>query len=304
MKKKVIKIVFLFFVVILSFVYSVKWLDSININLDSETIDLLISNSNNLNRENLIINFIVRSITDDKYNPVSVILNKYSINTEKVSVNNDISLKEPLLEVPSVKEEPIIYIYNTHQTEKYSSDSSLNINYSVLDASFLLQEELKKMGISSIVENGSIKDILDTNNWNYASSYRVSRMYLENARKNNPSLKYFIDLHRDSVSKEISTVSINGKTYARTMFLLGLENDNHKSNRIVLNELEDWLDTNYPGLSRGIYEKGGAGVNGVYNQDFSSNCILIEVGGHYNTLEEVNNTIEVIALMINWYLGK
>ena len=304
MKKKVIKIVFLFFVVILSFVYSVKWLDSININLDSETLDLLISNSNNLNRENLIINFIVRSITDDKYNPVSVILNKYSINTEKVSVNNDISLKEPLLEVPSVKEEPIIYIYNTHQTEKYSSDSSLNINYSVLDASFLLQEELKKMGISSIVENGSIKDILDTNNWNYASSYRVSRMYLENARKNNPSLKYFIDLHRDSVSKEISTVSINGKTYARTMFLLGLENDNHKSNRIVLNELEDWLDTNYPGLSRGIYEKGGAGVNGVYNQDFSSNCILIEVGGHYNTLEEVNNTIEVIALMINWYLGK
>jgi len=304
MKKKVIKIVFLFFVVILSFVYSVKWLDSININLDSETIDLLISNSNNLNRENLIINFIVRSITDDKYNPVSVILNKYSINTEKVSVNNDISLKEPLLEVPSVKENPIIYIYNTHQTEKYSSDSSLNINYSVLDASFLLQEELKKMGISSIVENGSIKDILDTNNWNYASSYRVSRMYLENARKNNPSLKYFIDLHRDSVSKEISTVSINGKTYARTMFLLGLENDNHKSNRIVLNELEDWLDTNYPGLSRGIYEKGGAGVNGVYNQDFSSNCILIEVGGHYNTLEEVNNTIEVIALMINWYLGK
>ena len=46
----------------------------------------------------------------------------------------------------------------------------------------------------------------------------------------------------------------------------------------------------YPGLSKGIYKKGGPGVNGVYNQDFSPYTILIEIGGYENTTNEVLNT--------------
>ena len=42
-------------------------------------------------------------------------------------------------------------------------------------------------------------------------------------------------------------------------------------------------------------KKTGANVNGVYNQDLSPNCILIEVGGVDNTIEEVNNTMDAIA---------
>ncbi len=286
---------------ILSFVFTIRWLDDINIKLDESTLDKLIANSSNLNSENKIINSIVKGITDTTYlDPVAIILKKYS-SDDSMNTEN----KEPLENVSSSQDnKPLIYIYNTHQTEKYASTSEININYSVLDASYLLQEKLKEYNINSIVETASIKDVLDTNNWNYASSYKVSRMYLEKARKTTPSLKYFIDLHRDSVSKTISTVEINGKKYARTMFLLGLENINYQENAKVLNILETWLNNNYPGLSRGIYEKKGSGVNGIYNQDFSTNCILIEVGGEYNTTEEVSNTIEVIAKMLNEYMGE
>ena len=129
-------------------------------------------------------------------------------------------------------------------------------------------------------------------------------MYLENAKKNIPSLKYFIDLHRDSVNKKISTVEINGKSYARILFVLGLENINYSENKKVMEFMENFLNTNYYGISRGIFEREGPGVNGVYNQDFSTNCVLIEVGGEYNTTEEVANTIEVIAEMINAYIGE
>lgn len=305
MKKVIIKILFICTLLIGSFVYTIKWLDSININLDSKTLDILISNSNNQSGENLIINTIVHSITKNNYlNPVTVILNKYSTNTNNNINHVDNTNNEDETEVIApIEEAPLIYIYNTHQTEKYSSTQPVNVSFSVLDASYLLQKELKKYNISSIVENGSIKDILSTNNWNYASSYKVSRMYLESAKKNNASLKYFIDLHRDSVNKKISTVTINGKSYARTMFLLGLENSNYSNNEKVLNDLENWLDKNYPGLSRGIYKKEGPGVNGVYNQDFSSNCILIEIGGQENTTEEVTNTVEVIARMLYEYIG-
>lgn len=301
MKKKGIKIIFICIVLVLTFIFTIQWLDDINIKLDHEVLERLIASSSNLNNENKVINSIVKTITSNSYiDPVAIILKKYS--SDDVSVGS--ILDKPPDEVVRPSNKPLIYIYNTHQTEKYISNNDININYSVLDASYLLQEKLKSYNISSIVESGSIKDILDTNNWNYASSYKVSRMYLENARKNNSSLKYFVDLHRDSVSKSISTVSINGKSYARTMFVLGLENDNYKENQKFLQILENWLNKNYPGLSRGIFEREGPGVNGVYNQDFSSNCILIELGGEYNTVEEVANTIDVIAKMLYEYIGE
>ena len=78
MKKVIIKIFFLSTILIISFIYTIKWLDKININLDSNTLDILIANSNNKNKENLIINTIVQSITKNDYlNPVTIMLNKY-----------------------------------------------------------------------------------------------------------------------------------------------------------------------------------------------------------------------------------
>ena len=51
-------------------------------------------------------------------------------------------------------------------------------------------------------------------------------------------------------------------------------------------------------------EKKGVGVNGIYNQDFNKNIILIEVGGQYNYIEEVNNTLKIISQVIYEYLNE
>lgn len=278
-------------VTIVTFIFTIKWLDSYSIHLDEDTLDILLEESNNIDYQNRFINYTVKLLTNSKYlNPVEYVINKYDKDNDVPVISEKVNNK------------PIIYIYNTHENEKYSSGKEINIKYSVKDASNYLKEKLRKYNIESIVENGSITDVLNTNNWNYASSYKVSRMYLEKAKKDYSDLKYYVDIHRDSVSKKISTISINGKNYARTMFLLGLENTNYKSNQVFMEKLEKWLNINYPGLSRGIYEKKGKGVNGVYNQDFSSNCILIEVGGEENTYEEVTNTMDVIAQMFYEYM--
>ena len=50
------------------------------------------------------------------------------------------------------------------------------------------------------------------------------------------------------------------------------------------------INEKYPNLSKGIYQKEGPGVNGVYNQDFSPFTILVEMGGPENTIDEVLNT--------------
>ncbi len=291
MKKRIIKIIIFLIVIILSFVITLKYLSSINIVLDEELIDILLEESENTNFENRLVNNLVKQITSSKYiNPVGYVLNTYDVdNTTPV-----------VLETKEIK--PTVYIYNTHENEKYSSTKEININYSVKDASRYLKEKLKTYNIYSIVEEGSITDVLNTNNWNYASSYKVSRMYLDKAQKNNKDLVFYVDIHRDSVSKSISTIKIDEKKYARTMFLLGLENPNYKENQVVMESLETWLNINYKGLSRGIYKKQGKGVNGVYNQDFSPNCILIEVGGEENTYDEVVNTMDVIAEMLYEYM--
>ena len=88
------------------------------------------------------------------------------------------------------------------------------------------------------------------------------------------------------------------------MFLVGLEHKNYQKNLELATRLDELIRQFDSTLSRGIYQKEGPGVNGIYNQDFSSKAILIELGGQYNTIEEVANTIEVIARVLKDYLGE
>ncbi len=193
---------------------------------------------------------------------------------------------------------PTIYIYQTHTNEEYKENELIQVG--VKTASYLLNDELQKLGLLSFVEPENTISILTKRNLLYKDSYKISRELMEKRYLENPSLEYFIDIHRDSVKKSITTATINEKKYAKVMFLLGLENKNYLENKKVITKLNDYINKNYPGLSRGIYEKKGAGVNGIYNQDFSPNCLLIEVGGYENNLEEVNNTIKVLAEVIHY----
>lgn len=231
-------------------------------------------------------------------NQISKSILKSPLDIENISlVNNEEEVKS---------NEPLIYIYNTHDEEAYYNSylNPYNIVPNVKLASYYFQERLKDLGIESVVEKRKIKDVLEENGWNYRYSYNASRVYLEEVSKNNPSIKYFIDLHRDSVGKDKTTTTINGKSYARVMFLVGLEHENYQKNLDLVTRLNELISQFDSTLSRGIYQKEGPGVNGIYNQDFSSKAILIEVGGQYNTIEEVANTIEVIARVLKDYLGE
>ena len=117
-----------------------------------------------------------------------------------------------------------------------------------------------------------------------------------------PSLSYFIDIHRDSITKEYSTVNLGDKSYAKMMLVVGKDHSSWQENYNTAVNLNNIILSRYPGLSRGVLEKSGVNVNGVYNQDVSGNCILIELGGVDNTIEEVNNTLDVIAEVLKIYI--
>ena len=230
---------------------------------------------------------------------------KYSFGIEKFDSGIINTLEVPVIkEKEDNKELPKVYIYNTHQTESYKSslNESFNVKNTVYTASYILKEYLSELGINAIVEDNSITDILNTNGWKYGASYKASRILLEQAKKDNPSLVFFIDLHRDSSSYEKTITEIDGEKYARLLFVVGLEHDNYQVNLDLATKLNNILKKYNASLSRGIMKKQGKGVNGKYNQDFDSNTILIEVGGQYNTIDEVNRSLKVFSRVLWTYL--
>ena len=204
----------------------------------------------------------------------------------------------------SKSKKPIVYIYNTHQTEAYNKDiaTAYNISPTVLTVSYMLRERLEKLGVSSIVETNKISDVLNNHNWIYKDSYKASRILLERAYEENPSLKVFIDVHRDSAIYSNTTYQDSDKTYAKLLLVVGLDYDGYEANLNNAIKLGNIIKSNNENIYRGIYKKSGSGVNGIYNQDFKENTFLVEVGGQYNSIEEVKNAVDILAICINEYL--
>jgi len=227
-------------------------------------------------------------------------------NNDELEDINKLKAISSYIDDPNKKEikEPLIYLYNSHQLENYNSDNLMvyGISPNVLMASYLLKEKLNEKGIPSIVETTNLTEFIELNKWPYYESYRASRIFLLDKIATYPTLKYFIDIHRDSVNKKESTITINGKDYAKILFVIGLDHSNHQANYEVTNNLNKLIDNYYPGLSRGIYKKTGPDVNGIYNQDINPNVILIELGGVDNNIYEVLNTINALTEVITKYV--
>ncbi len=200
---------------------------------------------------------------------------------------------------------PIIYLYNTHQGEEYYQEKTFDyqVTPTVMLAAYKLREELNKKGLNTIVETNPISEVLKINNWNYASSYKASRLLMEDAKEKNPTLKYYIDLHRDAISYENSILTVENKTYAKILFVIGTDHDHYEENLKFATMLDEKLNAKVKGISRGIIKKGGKGVNGIYNQDFSSETLLFEIGGEYNKMNEVSNTLCILAEVLKEWIG-
>ena len=232
---------------------------------------------------NNVINKIINKVKKE-YSPVNLLsTNYYELVSEK---------KEQEQKEKKVNNLPIIYIYNSHQEEEYASNSFIEseIRPTVMMSSYIMKDVFDKNKLYTLVEERRIKEILNNNNWKYYKSYTASRIYLDDAKNNNQALKYFIDVHRDSLGRDKTTIEIDNKSYAKIIFLIGLDNSKYEENLEFTTRINDKMNELYPDLSKGIYKKGGSGVNGIYNQDNSKYTILVEIGGFENNTTEVLNS--------------
>lgn len=199
--------------------------------------------------------------------------------------------------------EEVMYIYFSHTRESYlpllkgvtDINSAFHSKANVTLVGEKLKKSLEAKGIGTKVDKTDVNAILNKKGLQYGSSYSQSRSLVQEVMANDKNIKYFIDVHRDSQRKKVTTISINGKAYARLCFIIGGENPNYEQNLKLAEEMHKKISEKYPGLSRGVFEKRGAGTNGKFNQDLSGNAMLVEAGGVDNTMDELNASMEVLA---------
>ena len=276
-KKKNLKIIkFIFIIIIIYFSFNLTY----KLIYKSKAIDMI----------NQFLN---------KYqNPDFILKNNFNlVKQEDIVVDNLVPDENKENEI---SKDVLVYIYSTHETESYSDKylEVYNIKPTVKTISYILSDYLKDYGINSLVETGSVSDILRKNSWSYKYSYEASKELIKDKINNNPTFKLIIDLHRDSSPLNATLLEYNNLKYAKILFVVGLEHDNYEANLNVANKLNDLLTNEVPGISRGISKKSGTGVNGIYNQDLSEKSVLIEIGGQYNEIEELNNSLKVLAKVI------
>ncbi len=238
--------------------------------------------------------------------PLELLLKEKEAVVQNVKEKTPKKVPKPIVTTNGKK---VVYIYNTHTHESYlphlkdvkNPSLAQNSKVNVVNVSEHLASALESQGIGSRIEKTDFISYMTKNGINYARAYDTSRKSIVTAMKNNRDLTYFIDIHRDSNRRNVTTTKIKGESYARISFIIGGENVHYKKNLELATTLRNMLEKKYPGLVRGVFEKKGSNTNGKFNQDISENAMLIEFGGVDNNLEELYRTSDAIADIFSAY---
>lgn len=206
---------------------------------------------------------------------------------------------------------PLVYIYHTHNRESYFPEldvqkekrTAVSETKNVTLVGKRLSKALNDMQINAIHDNSDIFGVLEKYNKQYTEAYLFSGYYLKKALEDNDSIQMVFDIHRDSSSRSDSTIEINGKSYAKIQFIVSKISINYEQNKQFAVQLHEQLEQRYPGLSRGVIEKGERPAN-TYNQDLHGNSLLLNIGGSENNLEETYRTADIFAEVIKDTLKK
>jgi stage II sporulation protein P len=196
-----------------------------------------------------------------------------------------------------------VHLYFTHTRESYlpylegvtNPDSAMHSEVNVTKVGDMVKKHLEGLGIGTTIDKTDVIQTLNNKGLDYWAAYQESRPLVQAAMTSNKDLLYLVDIHRDSQRRTITTGTINGKSYAKLAFVVGEEHPNYEQNLKVATELHKLLEANYKGISRGVIAKKGSGTNGKFNQDLSSNAMLLEFGGVDNTFEELERSAQAFA---------
>lgn len=191
---------------------------------------------------------------------------------------------------------PQILIYHTHGSEAYTQTEENRYiesdSYRTIDC----ERNVVRVGeeMAQVFRAQGFEVIHDTTLYDYpaySGAYERSRAGVEGWLAQYPSIRFILDVHRDAL------ISQDGAAYklvaqegeqkvAQVMFVVGssdgsTDHPNWRENLGLAIHLQSSLTQRYDELARPITLRSSR-----FNQHLSTGSLLVEVGGHGNTLEE------------------
>lgn len=228
---------------------------------------------------------------------------KNATDLSKTDIEKIISEKSDL-KIDKNSDKPQVLLYHTHTSESYEK---FDLGYYDPSADTRTFDESRNViavgnSIATQLNNAGINTLHDTtiHDKQYTGAYDVSRKTVQQILKENPSIKVVLDIHRDAVQDESGirykpTAEIAEKKAAQVMIIAGCDGygvnlKNYKDNLKFANTLQDKMESMYPSLTRPVlfdYRH--------YNQDLGKAALLLEMGGHANTLSEAVYSGELVG---------
>jgi stage II sporulation protein P len=227
------------------------------------------------------------------------------INRTKFSVDLNGFLSKPFPISGEINDSPLVLIVHTHGSESYLEKGyefyspeetfrSLDEEKTVVHIGEVLCEKLNSLGIGT-VHDKTMYDLTDFN-----KSYNYSREGIKEALSKYPTIRFVIDLHRDSVfDSEDNNIkpltTLNGKKCAQLMLVVGTnqggsDHPDWRDNLTFATHLQQKMNDFYPTLARPINLRTAA-----FNQALAKGSVLLEVGSCGNTVEEAENAVLLFA---------
>lgn len=207
-----------------------------------------------------------------------------------------------VLEPPKVANKKNVLLHFTHSEEAYepitlAAEGKIAVSHKTENITRIgekLQLQFAAQGVHAELLPVDIQKEMKRQGTPYHRSYKAIRPYLEEmlAKK---EYDVILDIHRDSLTADKTTVTVEGERYAKVALVIGQEHPNYQKNYALAKKLVDQMEFIVPGITRTIIVKGGPGVDGKYNQDLHPGFLLVELGGIGNTEEELNRTVAILA---------
>lgn len=203
----------------------------------------------------------------------------------------------PPAPTPNASRAPLIFLYHTHNSESFVPESGQphvynNPEQTIVRVGLVLAQELEKLGASVIHSSEDhVRQAFD-------QSYTRSLQTLTRTLREYPQIDFVFDVHRDGLPRSLTTTAIGGQSVARVKIVVGrneaLGHLNWRQNYAFALALQQSLESVHAGFSRGILLR----EHGRFNQHLHPRTLLIEIGGHENTMEEVLRATRLLAQAI------
>lgn len=218
-------------------------------------------------------------------------------NDTGVSTVDVSSLLEQKPDLPIAADGSIeVLLICTHSTESYEMedlgwyDKSYNSRTTdktknMIAVAERIAQELEAAGIGVVQD----KELYDYPSYNGA--YQRSAASIQKYLEQYPTIKVVLDVHRDAIENDQGlrtkpTVEVDGKKAAQVMIISGCDDGsgnlpNWKENLRFAARIQSQCAQLHPNLMRPLFF-----CYRNYNQALTKGSLLVEVGGHANTLEE------------------